>query len=92
MLSFQNFPTGFRAVVFGSSGGIGREMVDVLQAEGACSAVTGFSRSTVPGFDLEDEVSIERAAAAMADTGPVHLIVDATGLLHDAQMQPEKSI
>lgn len=92
MLSFQNFPTGFRAVVFGSSGGIGREMLNVLEADGACGDVTGYSRSTVPGFDLEDEASIEQIAAALAGTGPIHLIVDATGLLHDAQMQPEKSI
>lgn len=92
MLSFQNFPTGFRAVVFGSSGGIGREMFNLLEADGACGAVTGYSRSTVPGFDLEDEASIEQAATAMAEKGPVHLILDATGLLHDAHMQPEKSI
>lgn len=92
MLSFQNFPTGFRAVVFGSSGGIGREMLNVLEADGACGDVTGYSRSTVPGFDLEDEASIKQIAAALAGTGPIHLIVDATGLLHDAQMQPEKSI
>ena len=92
MLSFQKFPTGFRAVVFGSSGGIGREMFNVLEADSACGDVTGYSRSTVPGFDLEDEASIEQIAAAMAGTGPIHLIVDATGLLHDSQMQPEKSI
>lgn len=92
MLSFQNFPTGFRAVVFGSSGGIGREIFNALEAEPACGGVVGYSRSTVPAFDLEDEASIEQAAAAMADAGPVHLIFDATGLLHDASMQPEKSI
>ncbi|MEO9876601.1 MAG: SDR family NAD(P)-dependent oxidoreductase [Anderseniella sp.] len=92
MSSFHNFSIGFRAVVFGSSGGIGREMCNVLEADSACGEVAGFSRSAVPAFDLEDEASIEQAAAAMAEAGPVHLIVDATGLLHDASMQPEKSI
>ncbi|MGI9515189.1 MAG: SDR family NAD(P)-dependent oxidoreductase [Anderseniella sp.] len=92
MMSFQNFPDGFRAVVFGSSGGIGSELYNALQAAPACSSVAGFSRSTDPAIDLEDEASIEHAARTLADIGPVHLFIDATGLLHDAEMQPEKSI
>lgn len=92
MPSFQNFSTGFRAVVFGSSGGIGRALCDALEAAPECGAVVGFSRSTDPAIDLEDEHSIEQAAGTLADTGPIHLIVDATGLLHDEDMQPEKSI
>ena len=92
MMSFQNFPDGFRAVVFGSSGGIGSELYNALQAAPACGSVAGFSRSTDPAIDLEDEASIEHAARTLADIAPVHLFIDATGLLHDADMQPEKSI
>ncbi len=92
MLSLQNFPAGFRAIVFGSSGGIGREMLNALETAPGCSEVIGFSRSTDPAIDLEDETSIQQAAATLADSDPVHLIVDATGLLHDANMQPEKSM
>lgn len=92
MRSLQNFPFGFRAVVFGASGGIGREICKLLEAEPACGSVAGFSRSTDPAIDLENEASIEQAARTLADTGPVHLVIDATGLLHDEDMQPEKAI
>ena len=91
-MSFENLPAGFRAVVFGAGGGIGSELCSILHAAPDCGSVTGFSRSTEPAVDLEDEASIERAAATLADAGPVHLMVDATGLLHDGDMQPEKAI
>lgn len=50
------------------------------------------SRSTSPALDLEDEKSIERAVSILADNGPVHFIFDATGLLHDAEITPERAL
>jgi NAD(P)-dependent dehydrogenase (short-subunit alcohol dehydrogenase family) len=47
-------------------------------------------RTTTPGLNLLDEASIAAAAAAI---GPeLHLVIDATGFLHDQRFQPEKSL
>ena len=78
--------------MFGAGGGIGRAFQRALEAEPTCGEVIGLSRSSEPHFDLLDEGSVERAAAAVTVGGPVHLMIDATGILHDAAMQPEKSI
>ena len=47
-------------------------------------------RATDPALDLLDESSIAAAAAACG-TG-LTLVIDATGFLHDAAFQPEKSL
>ncbi len=74
-----------RAVVVGASGGIGAALAAALEGEGA--EVTRLGR---PTLDLLDEASIAAAAAAI---GPgLHLVIDATGFLHDARFSPEKSL
>ncbi|MES2710984.1 MAG: SDR family NAD(P)-dependent oxidoreductase [Pseudomonadota bacterium] len=76
-----------KAVIIGASGGIGAALAEQLAAEGA--DVTGLSRRTDPALDLLDEASIAAAAAAI---GPgLHLVIDATGFLHDDRFSPEKS-
>ncbi len=92
MTHLNRFPSPYRAVVVGASGGIGHAFLTALDADPACSEVTGLGRSSTPDLDLTDEPSSERAAASVAEGGPVHLIIDATGILHDANMRPEKSI
>ena len=87
-----SLPKKYRAVVFGATGGIGAAFVEVIQADPACGEVVGLSRSSSPAIDLEDEPSIAEASKRIAAEGPAHLIIDATGILHDASMQPEKSI
>ena len=75
------------AVVIGASGGIGMALAEALEQQG--HAVRRLGRRTTPGLDLLDEGSIARAAAEM---GPgLRLVLDATGFLHDARFQPEKS-
>ncbi len=76
-----------RAVVIGATGVIGAALADVLAARGE---VVRIGRSTSPGLDLLDEASI--AAAAQAVGPGLHLVIDATGFLHDARFQPEKSL
>lgn len=49
------------------------------------------SRSSAPPLDLLDEESIAEAAQWAASQGDIRLVIDATGFLHDAQFQPEKS-
>ena len=82
-------PTG-PAVVIGASGGIGAALVEALREEDV--PVRGFARSFTgrEHLDLTDDASI--AAAAATVTAPPALIVVATGMLHDAEMRPEKSM
>lgn len=87
-----SLPDQYRAVLTGATGGIGSALVEILQADPSCGEVVALSRSTKPAIDLEDEASIAEAAERTGRDGPVHLIIDATGILHDASMQPEKSI
>ena len=78
------------AVVIGASGGIGRALADAFAEEGL--EVRRFARSfTGPDhLDLTDEASIAAAAASL-ETSP-SVIVVATGLLHDDDAGPEKSM
>jgi len=74
-----------KAVVIGATGGIGAALVGILAARGE---VIRIGRATTPGLDLLDEASI---AAAAGVVGPgLHLVIDATGFLHNDLFQPEK--
>lgn len=87
------------AVVIGASGGIGKALVAALLAD-EVAQVHGLSRSGAPvsssgeiasRIDIRDEASIAAAAGRVRETGPVDLVVVATGLLHDGAVQPEKT-
>lgn len=93
-------PEGMHVVVIGASGGIGSALVDLLVARDDVSRVTAFSRSPVAAtspkvvaadMDLLDEASVAAGAAACAEPAP-RWVICATGLLHDAGLQPEKSL
>lgn len=86
----QSLTKDYRAIVFGSSGGIGAGFVEQLKQDPHCGEVIGLSRSTDPGFDLTDEASI--AALAQALDGEFHLVVVATGILSDEMISPEKAL
>lgn len=87
-------PRGYRAVVVGASGGIGAAFINHLRADPIAGDVIALSRRSTPPLDLADEGTISRAAAQVGEYGPVHLLIDATGLLHDDMrgLQPEKSL
>jgi NAD(P)-dependent dehydrogenase (short-subunit alcohol dehydrogenase family) len=74
-------------VVIGAGGGIGAALAEALEAGGR--PVMRLGRGTTPPVDLLDEASIE-ACARTAGAG-LELVIDATGFLHDARFQPEKS-
>lgn len=78
------------AVVVGASGGIGAALVAALAEEGV--AVRGFARSFegADRIDLLDEDSIAAAAASLS--AAPDLVFVATGLLHDGDRGPEKSM
>jgi NAD(P)-dependent dehydrogenase (short-subunit alcohol dehydrogenase family) len=77
------------AVVIGANGGIGAALVEALEEEGAYAKVHAFAR---PELDILDETSIASAAECVRAGPPPSLIVVATGLLHDAEHGPEKSM
>lgn len=86
----SSFPPGGRAVVVGASGGIGSALLAGLRESGAFAEVVGLSRRDGQ-IDLEDEASIAAAAARLRDGPPLRLVIVATGFLHDAVQQPEKT-
>jgi NAD(P)-dependent dehydrogenase (short-subunit alcohol dehydrogenase family) len=92
---FDSFPPHCNVLVFGAGGAIGGALVRALQ-----------NRYTVTALMRGDgDVSDEAAMAALADklanklgdksgdSPPFHLIINATGLLHDAAgLMPEKAM
>ncbi|AWB22129.1 KR domain-containing protein [Methylobacterium currus] len=88
------------AVVVGASGGIGRALVAALAAGGAHETVFALSRSPMPQpgparslpADVTDEDSIAAAARTVGESGPVDLVVVASGILHGPGVSPEKAI
>ena len=76
-----------RALVIGSSGGIGAAMVRALHGQGA--EVIGLSRSG-DALDVTDEASVATVLGALK--GHFELIFVATGALVSTRETPEKSI
>ncbi len=91
MNTLTSFKPGSRAAVIGSSGGIGRAFVSALEADPSFEQVMPFSRSGPGQFiDLSDETAIAQAADAAGDE--LDLVIVATGVLHGANFQPEKTM
>ena len=98
-VTLSTLTPGYRALVFGASGGIGGALVRALADDPRCGAVYAAARRVIAGgekihplaFDLEDEASISIAIADASADGPLDLVLVATGLLHDEAMKPEKT-
>lgn len=76
-----------KALIIGSSGGIGTALSQALSARGV--NVTGLSR-TANGLDVTDEASVEHTLGAL--DGPFDLIFVATGALEINGAEPEKTL
>lgn len=87
-----SLPSGYRALVIGSSGAIGAAFVAQLQADPRCALVQGLHRGSSPAIDYAREDSIAAAAAVWRDAPPWQLIIVATGVLHAAPLMPEKRL
>ncbi|MEM7730928.1 MAG: SDR family NAD(P)-dependent oxidoreductase [Pseudomonadota bacterium] len=97
----DSFDTPVRAVVVGSTGGIGGAFVDALAASDRVEAVHALSRSGASHpsskvrnltFDFLDEGSVQAAAQALGEVGPFDLVIVATGLLQGEGIAPEKTM
>ena len=86
-----SFPNGGTAVVFGAGGGIGHALTNALLANTSFQTVKCYGRSSEKPIDFEHETSVARAVADAADAGDLRLVIDATGLLHEDDLGPEKT-
>lgn len=88
------------AVIIGASGGIGGALARAIAASCRYSTVHGISRSSRADenairfhvADITDEASVERAAASIGMAEPVGLVIVASGVLYDTDIQPEKAL
>jgi len=78
------------AVVFGASGGIGSALLRQLECGQKFASIIGLGRSSRPAFDLQVESSIAACAQHVLRLGVPRLVVDATGVLHNDNLRPEK--
>lgn len=81
------------ALVLGSSGGIGSAILSRLGTTRPAGRVVGLGRQTSPALDLTDEDAIAACARHVAGLNePLRLLVVATGMLHDGELMPERSL
>ena len=87
-----------RAIIIGSSGGIGAALERKLASKGYIVCGLSRSRDAAAGseeqltIDLTSERSIEAAGAHLQSGMPFSMILIAAGLLHDAEVAPEKAM
>jgi NAD(P)-dependent dehydrogenase (short-subunit alcohol dehydrogenase family) len=88
--------------IIGASGAIGQAFLAHLQARHPDATIHCCSRTALPAqhstsiythyLDLTDEDSIATAAEQCAQTGELDLVLVTTGILHEDEMMPEKSL
>jgi NAD(P)-dependent dehydrogenase (short-subunit alcohol dehydrogenase family) len=91
MPDLASFPRDGVALVFGARGGIGAALHEQLVATQHFRTVLGFHRHGSPPVDITRERDIVAAIEQAEGCGPLRLVLDATGFLHDAARRPEKS-
>ncbi len=89
-----------RILIVGSTGAIGQGFVTHLAARYPEAQLFACGRSVTPGTagqvhylpcDMQ-EAGLATVAKQIADHGPLDRVVVATGVLHDSQVKPEKSL
>jgi len=81
------------ALIIGGTGSIGSAVADELKSKNFTNIIS-LSRSSKPSLDLINESSIQEAAAFIKKKSkPISLLFDATGILHDEDLNqmPEKT-
>lgn len=97
----NSFENSLKVVVFGSHGGIGEALVNHLTSQDKVSKIYSYSRSNTSfnnkkiienHIDIEDENSIKEASEKVSPEDKIDIIIIATGLLQNEEIQPEKSL
>lgn len=100
-MMFESLGQNLRVVIVGASGGIGAALVDRLVSSSQVARVHSLSRQgkSHPSpkvsnltFDFTNEASVEAAAQALAEVGPLDVVIVATGLLQGDGIAPEKNL
>lgn len=97
MVDLASFQAPLRCAVVGA-GGIGAALVSALREHPAVADVHVLSRRAIAAaprlvpltLDPLDDDSLAHAASVLRARGPLDLVIVATGVLHDATVQPEK--
>ena len=98
---FESLGQDLRVVIVGASGGIGAALVDRLVASDQVARIHALSRQgkSHPSskvfnltFDFTNEESLNAAAQALAEGGPLDIVIIATGLLQGEGIAPEKNV
>lgn len=102
MSNLSTFHPESRVAVIGASGGIGRALAELIASDPRVASLHAFSRSAeIHGLgraktgqlDLTDESSVAAAADAASASGPLDLVIVASGILHRGPgIQPERSL
>lgn len=88
-------------VIIGASGGLGGAFVNLCNQAYPDATIYALSRSGVSfnlsnitslSIDYNDEDSIESAALKASESGPLDMVIVATGMLHDGDLMPEKAL
>lgn len=90
--NLTSFPRDGIAAIFGATGGIGQAVAEEVAGTGHFSRTLRLARNELLPFDLLDEGSIVSACAVIAEAGPLRLVIDATGFLHDKHQKPERRL
>lgn len=87
--------------IIGSSGAIGNAFTKHLSVSYPGAQIHAFSRHTPEQvlsnviyhtIDYREEASIEESSLIVSKNAPVDLVIVATGLLHNSELTPEKSL
>lgn len=89
-----SLPRPATALILGASGGIGAAFLAPIAAAGFETRATARQGgATLARVDITDEASVASLGETLrVDASPLRLVILATGLLHDATLQPEKSM
>ena len=88
-------------VIIGSAGALGNALTTQISLSNPDAVIHAFSRKeslaktqniSTHVMDYASETSIESAAILASQDGPIDLVIIATGILHDGELTPEKSL
>lgn len=88
----HDFVKGYKALVIGACGTIGKAFCEALSNDVHCRSVTRLSRRLNAAFDLELPQAFPDIVETLASSGPFDLVIDATGALVIDGQGPEKTL